>query len=122
MVYQYQGEYGSPDTVEYRGHFQNGRREGEGVITWMCDATQFKGTWKNGRRHQGIFRMQDGVVNGLKYSKKYDGPWVKDLPHGQGTLILGDRRIYKGEFTEGTCPNYGQIIERNGGIYTGELM
>ena len=57
------------------GNCQNG----QGTFTYSDDL-QYKGEWKDGRKHgQGTFTYPDG--------RRYEGEWKKGMRHGLGKVI-----------------------------------
>ena len=93
--YNGKGKFFFKDGKRYNGDWKNSAIDGLGVFTWN-DHTKYNGEYKN--------NMRDG--NGV-YSfgaNLYDGFWVNNSPHGNGTLL------YKGFRINGIF-RYGKIVE-----------
>ena len=93
--YNGKGKFFFKDGRRYNGDWKDNALDGLGVFTWN-DRTKYNGEYKN--------NMRDG--NGV-YSfgaNLYDGYWVNNTPHGNGTLL------YEGLRIEGIF-RYGKIVE-----------
>lgn len=85
------------------------------------DNSVYDGYWKNNKRDgQGILQSYyHGVL------VEYRGAFVKDLKHGEGTLLFetNDKNIYSftGRFTEGNHEGQGIIYYTDGSYYQGRI-
>jgi hypothetical protein len=127
------------DAVEtYSGSWRDGRRHGEGTVSYSTgdsytggwrnnDRTDGKGTcryangdvydgqWRHEQRHgRGICSYADGM--------RYDGEWSHDMPAGQGALHLPNSDIFYGTWdsTGKRADGYGKCVFSNGDNYEGE--
>ncbi|CAK68973.1 unnamed protein product (macronuclear) [Paramecium tetraurelia] len=75
----------------YKGEFDNNLFDGYGIYQWS-DGKMYEGRWKQGKRH-GYGKYQ-GI------NQQYEGNFENDLYQGQGTLTIGDK-IISGMFTNG---------------------
>jgi hypothetical protein len=80
-------------------------------MTW-AEGACFTGLWKNDLRFMGEMKLQNGNY--------YRGPFLNDLPHGQGMLLMTSGTIFKGQFTNGSCSSLGRLMYPNGDIYFGQ--
>lgn len=81
----------------YSGEFENGERAGEGEET-LSDGSRFKGEYQQGKRN-GL-----GILYGPDNSVVYRGEWRDDLQHGRGLLFRrqteGNDGVYEGDFVQ----------------------
>lgn len=85
----------------YIGEFENGERAGEGEET-LSDGSKFKGAYQQGKRN-GF-----GILYGPDNSVIYRGEWKDGLQHGRGLLYCRELDelhqdnindgVYDGEF------------------------
>ena len=84
---------GCVDKSGYVGDLKDGKRHGQGTVTWS-DGSKYEGEFKNGKRHgQGNETYSDGV--------KYEGEWKDGVKHGQWTLFWTNGSKYEGEWKDG---------------------
>ena len=93
--YNGKGKFYFHDGRKYNGDWKNSIMDGEGVFSWDDD-TKYKGTYKNNvREGNGVYSFGANL---------YDGHWINNMPHGEGTLLNDGLRIV-GEF------RYGKMVE-----------
>lgn len=83
------------DGRNYNGDWKNNTMDGRGIFSW-----------DNGDKYNGDYKNNIKEGNGV-YSygcNLYDGNWVNNKPHGEGTLLCDGVRI-EGYF------RYGKILE-----------
>ena len=123
-----QGENVYSDNVKYVGAFLNDKRNGYGVQT-NPDGWVYKGYFKDDIMHgqgewnhptNGYFKGNyvEGVrtgrgigiypENNSSYKFKYEGDWLNNYHHGNGTYIYFGYR-YDGEFSEGYIQGTGVL-------------
>jgi 1-phosphatidylinositol-4-phosphate 5-kinase len=98
------------EEATYEGNWVAGKRDGNGMMTWM-DNSIFTGLWKNDKRIEGEIKMQNG--------NSYKGTFKNDLIHGYGRLLISSGTIFEGEFTNGHCSSVGKLLYSNGDCYFG---
>ena len=116
--------------TKYMGEWKDGKRHGQGNMTYATDVSsnftlqknnvltfhdgsKFVGKWKNGKRHgQGTYTWSDG--------DKYVGEFKDDKPNGKGTYTWSDGRKYEGEFEDGIKHGQGTWTSIKGYKYVGE--
>jgi len=75
---------------KYVGEYKDGKRNGQGTITWS-DGKKYVGEWKNGKYNsQGTLTLPNG--------EKYVGEYKDGKKNGQGTFTFSDGRKGVGEF------------------------
>ena len=103
------------DGTYYQGHFEKNVFEGKGFFKFK-DGRTYKGEWKNNNmegkgefvwnretKYYGSYKCNIREGNGIYYfgPNYYDGNWVNNMPHGEGTLcndgckIVGNFRFGK---------------------------
>ena len=69
---------------KYVGEFKNGKRNGQGTMTYS-DGRKYVGGVKNGKWDgKGVSTALDGQ----RWYTLYDGEWKKGKKHGQGKLVV----------------------------------
>ena len=100
----------------YEGEFKEGEKDGMGQWT-IPGAGNYTGELKMGIiEGDGIY-----VYNDSSRKKLYNGSWVANKPHGQGTMEFNDGRIYSGEFVDGQICGKGVLRTPGKGVYEGEF-
>ncbi len=77
----------------YQGSFKNGKYNGYGVMTW----------------------------NNGSEGHQYEGQWVNDMKHGQGTYRWPSGAYYTGEYVNDLIEGSGTYHYSNGDVYTGHF-
>ena len=113
-----QGKLTFSDGVYYEGDFKKNNFDGKGKFIFN-DGRNYNGDWKNNAMNgKGIFSWENGDKYNGEYKNNvkegngvysygcnlYDGNWVNNKPHGEGTLLCDGVRI-EGYF------RYGKILE-----------
>ena len=113
-----QGKLTFSDGVYYEGDFKKNNFDGKGKFIFN-DGRNYNGDWKNNAMDgRGIFSWENGDKYNGEYKNNvkegngvysygcnlYDGNWVNNRPHGEGTLLCDGVRI-EGYF------RYGKILE-----------
>ena len=98
-----------------------GIMHGRVVITWS-DGYSFEGTYKNGLREKGLYKIPGGdvyegefknsIFDGYGIYKfasgaRYEGQWKNGLKDGKGILKWADGRIYEGDFKNDKLHGFG---------------
>ena len=91
---------------KYVGGFKNGKKHGQGTITWS-DGEKYEGEWKDDKKHgQGTWKHPDG--------RKYVGGYKNGRWHGKGvsTALDGQRwyTLYDGEWKKGNKHGQGKLV------------
>lgn len=128
-----QGTYTSPQGV-YVGSWVDGRKSGQGTMTWT-NGDKYVGNWEdnkeqgqgvktfaNGDRYEGSFAA--GKIQGkgsLKYANgaHYEGDFAADLPNGKGTLTTANGDKFVGQFVKGEKSD-GTLTLSNGDKISGK--
>jgi len=95
----------------YQGSFLKGQFHGEGQqwgVGFYC-----KGTFKNGRLHQGFLLKPDGTY--------YEGRFGCDLLEGLGKCRRPDGSTYEGEFLNGKESGTGCLTRADGTVLKGKF-
>ena len=93
------GKFNFIDGRVYTGDWLNNSMDGKGVFKWGNEC-KYTGEYKNNKREgNGVYSFGCNL---------YDGYWLNNMPHGEGTLLLDGIRIV-GLF------RYGKILEMKEG-------
>ena len=100
---------------EYYGHFENGKRSGEGVYKYLKTKDLYSGSWKNDLKHgKGTFIFFDTkmkIVGDWANGQITNGKWIfangtyfeglfeNNYPKGEGFWHFANGNVVKGEFT-----------------------
>lgn len=133
----------------YKGSFKDGKRWGNGVMTyndfmhrcawlpetegeyegeWQDDLRHGKGkmTWINGVKYEGNFKRdrRHNVTGKLIFvnGDLYEGEWVDDLMHGRGVYTAHGGKVYRGRFKAGDFGGEGLLMFPNGEKYEGQVV
>jgi hypothetical protein len=124
----------------YRGYFVDGRKQGQGTMTWTDGRTysgywwadlmhgkgtmiwpttrSYEGEWIAGQRHgMGHMKFADDDRHGRVY---YFGPWVAGKKQGQGFMEWRSGAKYLGEWHQGKRHGHGVFMFPNGDQYVGQ--
>jgi len=112
------GRMDYPDGSLYKGSFANGYREGTGILINKTKKTKYYGSFLNNCYHGfGIF-IDESIPN---QPIIYNGQFVNDKMHGEGTLIFDNLDIYVGGIYEGKIHGSGIKYFRGGAFYKGNF-
>ncbi|KAK1944641.1 Radial spoke head 10 B [Phytophthora citrophthora] len=80
---------------EYEGDWRGDQRSGQGVMRYNSNQGVYAGEWEEDCRHGfGIYEYpvpeSSNGGNAVRQSMKYEGQWICDRKHGQGTLTFSD--------------------------------
>ena len=129
------GQVTKSDNI-YSGAFLNGKRNGQGTLTFT-NGDKYVGEFKDGQYNgQGTYTL----ANGNKYfgefkvgkyngqgtltftsGEKYVGEFKNNRPNGQGTFTSANGEKYVGEFKDGEYNGQGTLTSANGDKYVGEF-
>ena len=98
-IFSGKGKFTFKDGRNYNGEWKNNVMEGTGIFTWGSDSKYIGEYKKNIREGNGVYSFGCNL---------YDGNWLNNMPHGEGTLLLDGLRIV-GHF------RYGKILEMKEG-------
>ena len=105
----------------YFGEFEYGERSGEGEETFS-DKSRYKGGYNNGERNgMGVLFSPDG-------SELYRGEWYDDLRHGKGLLLHHRQEgstwegSYEGDFNYDTLSGNGRYTYTDGTSIEGQWL
>lgn len=99
---------------KYIGEWRADKRHGKGRMEWTSGAV-YEGQFREDQRHFVTGTMQ--FLNG----DRYEGAWVHNLMHGQGTYTTADDYQFKGLFSHGYISAEGHLLCPNGVRYEGEV-
>ena len=103
---------GCADKGVYVGEKKDGKRHGQGTLTFS-DGSSYEGEYRNDKRHgQGTLTKPNG--------DKYVGEFKDGERTGQGTLTKPNRDKYVGEFKDGKQDGQGTYTHSDGKKYVGE--
>ena len=99
------------------GEFKNGRRDGQGKMTYPAGSV-YEGQWKIDKFHglgkltyaNGSVKEGDYLYN--KFKGIYDGPRKNGLPDGPGHIFNNDGSYYKGYFFRGWRRGWGEFNDK----------
>ena len=104
---------GCADKGVYVGEKKDGKRHGQGTLTFS-DGSSYEGEYRNDKRHgQGTLTKPNG--------DKYVGEFKDGERTGQGTLTKPNGDKYVGEFKDGERTGQGTLTKPNGDKYVGEF-
>ena len=94
------------------GTWQEGKRHGQGTLTYPNGDT-YVGAWQDDKRDgQGTYTVHDG--------QQYIGAWQDDKPYGKGAWVFPDGKQYVGEWRDEKPSGRGTWILPDGTQYRGE--
>ena len=102
--------YSNHHTLE--GTFSNDLADGEGVFRWK-DGSVYKGHFKEGKK-EGEGEWSDG-----NSKAKYIGHWSNNKKHGFGVATSKRGDFYEGEMKDGLKDGTGKMCYANGNVYEG---
>lgn len=106
-----EGAYTSSEFI-YKGHFQDGKRNGHGIQTWtkgIHESEEYIGQWKEDMRDgSGIHSWPDG--------RKYNGQWKANRQSGKGLLTNASGESYNGMFEDDLPEGEGIKMDAKGKI------
>ncbi len=105
------GEFLYPNGDEYKGNFQSGRIEGQGIL-YFQNGDKYLGNWVNQQRQgRGRFVFANG--------DEYIGEFFQDQFHGNGKMTYTTGARYEGSFSAGFFDGQGTMYYTDGSYYTG---
>ena len=108
-----QGTLTFSDGSSYEGEYRNDKRHGQGTLT-KPNGDKYVGEFKDGEMtSQGTYTHSDG--------SSYEGEWKDGKKHGYGTLTYLNGEKYYGEFKDGKRNGQGTLTKPNGDKYVGEF-
>ena len=103
---------GCADKGVYVGEKKDGKRHGQGTLTFS-DGSSYEGEYRNDKRHgQGTLTKPNG--------DKYVGEFKDGEMTGQGTYTHSDGSSYEGEWKDGKQDGQGTYTWSDGKKYVGE--
>ncbi|ETV99446.1 hypothetical protein H310_08137 [Aphanomyces invadans] len=102
----------------YVGEFSKGFRHGRGVYTYLHGTIVYDGEWRRSLRHghgKEVCREKDQRI-----VWSYEGEYVNDTKHGQGTERKTAQGTYVGSFANGLKDGAGVMTWQNGNSYDGQ--
>ena len=98
--------------AKYKGDWVEGKREGQGVMTWTngdYSGNKYDGEWKNGKREgKGVMIYGKSHYKNIQYGQKqYEGEWKNDNPHGKGVMYYLNGDKYDGVWNNGSISTWG---------------
>ena len=89
-----------------------GLMHGQVLITWT-DGEAFNGTYKDGIREKGVYKIPSGDV--------YEGDFKNNVPDGYGVYTFADGSRYEGQWKNGLKDGRGIMKWADGRIYEGDF-
>ena len=129
ITYSLSGDY-------YKGCFNNGKKEGNGIMIYK-NGTKYEGDFKN-NKHEGFGKLKqldgetfvgewkDGKINGNGVRShcngdRYVGSYVNNMRNGHGIYTFSNGDSYEGNWINGKATGKGIFKFKNGDIYEGEF-
>ena len=104
------------DRCEYEGQFENGVKQGRGVMQWangdMYDGSWYKGMWDG----DGVLVRAAGTT-----PFRYVGKFATNAMHGIGKITFSDGTEYEGRFEDNTIAGKGKLTFPSGDRYVGSF-
>jgi hypothetical protein len=98
----------------YVGQKQDGKRHGQGTMTW-ASGSKYVGEWLDDKYHgKGTFDYANGDA--------YIGEWEDGERHGKGTMTRNGGNKYVGEWKDGEPHGQGSLAYTNTAIYIGDIQ
>ena len=102
----------------YVGEKKDGKRHGQGTLTWSS-GNMYEGEFKEGKRHgKGTLTYAKKEKN--KVAGKYEGEWKNGKKDGQGKFLYNMGDTYEGGFKNGKRHGQGTWEHPDGHKYVGE--
>ena len=98
-------------SITYEGRFRNDSKHGNGTLTNSDGRIMFKGTWRNGTKHEGKKTYPSG--------KYYDGSWYRNKKHGFGKEETTNGTSYTGQYVLGKRNGHGCMDWPSGDSFDG---
>ena len=130
-------EFRFPNGDIYKGNFQNGRINGQGIL-YFENGDKYLGSWVDQKREgkgklafvngdEYIGQFSDNKMHGtgiMTYASgdRYEGKWVRNQPTGFGTLYFATGARYEGNFKDGLFDGEGTMHYSDGSRYTGQWL
>ena len=112
----------------YVGQWEDGKRQGRGAQTYVAkEILQLPGNEPEGEIPGSPSALPNSPGSRLRKLPSgnkdcYNGEWLNDKPHGEGTLDMkgstGD--TYEGQFAVGMPSGQGKCFYASGAVYTGQ--
>lgn len=107
----------SDETERAVGRYQGetdelGRKHGRGTLSFG-EGSYYRGEWARDKRN--------GYGVSVHGDRQYEGQWVDDIEHGEGTLTLQGSLKYKGYFEHGKFAGFGTLTT-DSTLYRGEFV
>lgn len=116
--YHGQGTYSSAEGDRYAGEWKEGAGDGKGILS-LSSGEIHDGEWYKG--YLLLAKLSPGLASAVRWdSALYEGDWIDNRPHGEGTLKWPDGEVYTGEFNDGRKEGRGELTLANGNKYEGE--
>lgn len=128
------GKYVWPNGETYEGDYMDNVRHGDGVYTYK-NGDVYKGNWTADKQtgqgtqigHGGELTYSGAFVDGMfeghgvldMKGRRYEGAFVANTMHGNGTLKYQNGNIYVGSFEKGLRSGQGHLIYAKGDEYLG---
>ncbi len=116
--YHGQGTFTSTEGDRYVGEFKEGAGDGNGILS-LANGEIHDGAWYKG--YMLLAELSPGIASAIRWSGAlYEGQWVDNRPHGEGTLTWPDGLEYSGEFKDGRREGWATVTWPDGHKYLGE--
>ncbi len=115
--YHGQGTYTSAEGDRYVGEFKEGTGDGKGILS-LANGEIHDGEWYKG--YMLLAEQSPGIASAIRWSGAlFEGEWVDNRPHGEGTLTMPGGEEYTGEFNDGRREGRGTQTFASGNQYVG---
>ena len=102
-----------PDGAVYRGSLRGGTLHGRGE--YVAKNFKYDGEFKDGLKEgRGVYVWDNG--------NRYEGPFVKDAPDGEGKYTFANGDSYNGEVKQGALTGRGVYVTKSGDTLEGSFV
>ena len=102
-----------PDGAVYRGSLRGGTLHGRGE--YVAKNFKYDGEFKDGLKEgRGVYVWDNG--------NRYEGPFVKDAPDGEGKYTFANGDTYNGEVKQGALTGRGVYVTKLGDTLEGSFV
>ena len=108
ITYSLSGDY-------YKGCFNNGKKEGNGIMIYK-NGTKYEGDFKN-NKHEGFGKLKQ--LDGETFVGEWKDGKINGKATGKGIFKFKNGDIYEGEFKDNIIMGQGNFKTKNGDIYLG---
>jgi len=83
-----EGTYTYPNQDQYKGEWENDKKNGIGRYYFNENKSKYIGEWKDGKYINGIWKLDNNVI--------YKGEFKDEKPFGKGMFVFPNNFIQEG--------------------------